>query len=154
MHEHGVSGRPVRDRRASQRRPAARRRGSGPQPARPMANAVAVRPTEAERPRMQRSGPGGRAPLRAPAARMLVRRPLAAPPAVGALGPVRRILAGLAVTVVSAALMVGLGLLADRVAASRGAEARPPVSAERIVTDGSLSPVSQHPGQVLRVTSD
>ncbi len=154
MHEHGVSGRPVQNRRASERRPAPRRRGSGPRPVRPVVNAVAVRPAEVERPRLQRSGPGRRAPLRAPAARWLVRRPLAAPPAAGALGRVGRFLAGLAVAVVSAALVVGLGLLADRVAASRGEEARPPVPAERIVTDHSLAPVSQAPGQVLRVTSD
>jgi len=133
MHEHEVSGRPVQDRRAGERRKAPRRRGSGPRPVRPVVNAVAVRPFEPERPQRQRSGPGRRVPLRAPGMRMLVRRPLAAAPAVGARVRARRVLAVLAVTVVSAAAAVGLGLLADATAGMRAGEAGPADSEAPIV---------------------
>lgn len=122
MHEHDVSGRPMQGRRAGERREAPRRRGSGPRPVRPAVNLVAVRPAEVERP--QRSGPGRRPPLRAPGARTLARRPLAAP-AVGAAARVQGLLAGLAATVVAAAVVVGLGLLADAAASMRSDESGP-----------------------------
>ena len=70
MHEHEVSGRPVRGRQVAVRL-APRRRGNGPRPVRPESAAVAVRPAEAERPAVAQrrvaqwvSGP-----------RLLVRRP-------------------------------------------------------------------------------
>jgi hypothetical protein len=183
MHEHGVSGRPVQDRRAGERRLAPRRRASGPRPVRPAVNSVAVRPAEAERPQVPRAR---RVPLPASGIRTLARRPLGGPPAAVAFARVRRVLAGLVVTVVAGVLVVGLGLLADAAAVTRageqagrapqapvvvtvGAERSPwdvarrvapgasgpelAALAERIVTDNSLGSVPLHPGQVLRVTS-
>jgi hypothetical protein len=183
MHEHGVSGRPVQDRRAGERRQAPRRRASGPRPVRPAVNAVPVRPAEVERPQASRSE-ARRVPLPVAGMRILARRPLIAPQ--GALARVRRMLAGLVVTVVAGAIVVGLGLLADAAAVTRageqagrapqglvvvtvGAERSPwdvarrvapgasgpelAALAERIVTDNSLGSVPLHPGQVLRVTS-
>jgi hypothetical protein len=116
MYEQGVTVRPARDRRAGDRR-GLRRRARGPLPARPAVNAVAVRPAEAERPQV----PSGarRVPLPVPGVRTLVRRPLAVPIAVARL---RGLLAGLAVTVAAAAVVVGLGVLADDSAAVRAAE--------------------------------
>lgn len=182
MYEQGVALRPARDRRAGERR-VLRRRASGPRPVRPPVNAVAVRPAEAERPQM----PSGarRVPLSVarsvPGVRTLARRPLAV--SAGAVR-LRRALAGLAVTVAAAAVVVVLGVLADDAAAVRAAEGVPggPVVvtvgvertpwdvaqrlapgasgpelaalAEQIVTDNSLGPVPLHPGQVLRVTVD
>jgi hypothetical protein len=178
MHEHGVSGRPVQDRRALDRRKAPGRRASGPRPVRPAVSTVAVRPAEAERPQVPRAR---RLPLPLPGTRLLARRPLA-----GSQARVRRVLAGLAATVVAGAVVVGLGLLADAAAAGRAAEEASPAPrgpivvtvdvertpwdvarrvapgasgpelaalAERIVTDNSLGPVPLRPGQVLRVTS-
>jgi hypothetical protein len=152
MHEHEVSGRPVQYRRAGERRHAPRRRARGPRPVRPGVVPVAVRPAEAERPRVRRSRPARRPE---PGMRVLVRRPLAVLPASGVRLRVRRVLAGLAVTVGAALVVAGLGLLADAAAASRAAEVSERVApVERIVTEGSLTPVSPGPGQVLRVTSD
>jgi hypothetical protein len=179
MYEHGVSGRPVQDRRALDRRKAPGRRASGPRPVRPTVSTVAVRPAEAERPHVPRAR---RVPLPLPATRLLARRPLA-----GSRAGVRRALAGVAVTVVAGAVVVGLGLLADTAAAGRAAEEaaapapRGPIVltvdlertpwdvarrvapgasgpelaalAEQIVIDNSLGPVPLRPGQVLRVTS-
>lgn len=178
-YEQGVALRPARDRRAGERR-VLRRRASGPRPVRPPVNAVAVRPAEAERPQ----APSGarRVPPSVPGARTLARRPLAVP--AGVVVRLRRALAGLAVTVAAAAVVVVLGVLADDAAAVRAAEGAPgdPVVvtvgaertpwevaqrlapgasgpeladlAEQIVTDNSLGPVPLHPGQVLRVTGD
>ncbi|TQM14292.1 hypothetical protein [Pseudonocardia kunmingensis] len=151
MHEHEVSGRPVQDRRAGERRHAPRRRASGPRPVRPGVVPVRVRPAEAERPRVRRS-----APLRhpVPGVRVLVRRPLAVVPAGGVRLRVRRVLAGLAVALGAAVAVAGLGLLADAVAAQRSAEVPARVApVEQTVTGGSLTPVLPGLGQVLRVTS-
>jgi hypothetical protein len=120
MHEHGVSGRPVQDRRAGERRQAPRRRASGPRPVRPAVNTVAVRPAEAERPQVPPRA--RRVPLPASGIRTLVRGPLGGPPAAVALARVRQVLAGLVVTVVAGALVVGLGLLADAAAVTRSGE--------------------------------
>jgi len=149
MHEHEVSGRPVQGRRAGERRQSPpRRRTSGPRPVRPAVPAVAVRPAEPERPRLRRSGAAGRAALRVPGTRLLARRPLVVAPPVRARERVRRFLAGAAVTALAAAVVVGLGLLADGAAASRAGE-----YGEQTVTGGSLTPVLPGVGQVLRVTS-
>ncbi len=121
MHEHGVSARPVQDRRAGERRQLPRRRASGPWPVRPAVSPVAVRPAEAERPQASRPSVR-RAPLPAPAPRTLARRPRVVPRSAVVLGRVRRALAGLAVTIAAGAVVVGLGLLADTAAASRAGE--------------------------------
>jgi hypothetical protein len=125
MHERGmqeqeVIARPVRGRRAGERRRVLRRRASGPRPVRPEVSAVAVRPAEAERPLVP-SG-GRRVPLSVPGVRTLVRRPLAVPRAAVLLARIRRVLAGLAVTVVAGAVVVGLGVLAESAAAVRAGE--------------------------------
>ena len=120
MHEHGVSGRPVQDRQAGARQ-APRRRASGPRPVRPAAGAVAVRPAEVERPQVSRPG-ARRVPLSMPGMRTLVRRPVAVSRADAALARARRIVAGLAVTVVAGAVVVALGLLVDAAAAARAGE--------------------------------
>jgi hypothetical protein len=80
MHDHDVSGRPVQDRSAGQRRQAPRRRAGGPRPVRPAVGTVGVRPAEAERPRV-RSGVHLRPELRTPGVRLLVRGAVVAPPA-------------------------------------------------------------------------
>jgi hypothetical protein len=148
---------------------------------RPAANAVTVRPAEAERPPV----PAGsrRVPLPVPGVRTLARRPLVVPVRVARL---RRLLAGVAVTVGAAAVVAGLGVLADDAAAVRAAEGArasdgpvvvtvgaertpwevaqriapgvpgPEVAelAERIVTGNSLGSVPLRPGQVLTVSVD
>jgi hypothetical protein len=118
--EQGVAVRPVRHRRAGERRRMLRRRASGPRPVRPAVSAVAVRPAEAERP--QAPSVARRVPLSLPGVRTLARRPLAVPRAAVLLARVRRVLAGLAVTVVAGAVVAGLGMLADATAAVRAAE--------------------------------
>ena len=121
MHEHGVNGQPVQDRRAGERRQAPRRRASGPRPVRPAVNAVTVRPAEVERPQASRSG-ARRVPLPVAGMRTLARRPLVAPQGAVAFARARRLLAGLVVAVVAGALVVGLGLLADAAAVTRARE--------------------------------
>jgi len=117
VQEQGLATQPVRDRRAGERR---RRPASGPRPVRPAVSAVAVRPAEAERPHVP---PGGRrVPLPVPGVRTLVRRPLVAPQAALLLARLRRVFAGIAVTVVAAAAVVVLGVLADSASAVRAAE--------------------------------
>lgn len=183
MHEHGVSGRPVQDRRTGTRQVPGRR-ASGPRPVRPAVSAVGVRPAEVERPQV-RSGVG-RVSLPVPGMRTLARRSRAVSPAPAALARARRVLAGVVLTIAAGALVVGLGLVADAAAATRAGEeaVRAPQGsitvtvgterspwdvarrvapgasgpeqaalAERIVTDNSLGSVPLHPGQVLRVTS-
>jgi hypothetical protein len=122
--EQGAVAQAVHDRRAGERRRVLRRRASGPRPARPAVSAVAVRPAEAERPQVSS---GGRrvplaVPLPVPGLRTLARQPLAVPHREMSLARVRRGLAGLAVTVATAAVVVGLGVLADSAAAVRAAE--------------------------------
>jgi hypothetical protein len=136
MHEHEVSGRPVQDRRAGERRQAPRRRASGPRPVRPAVNAVTVRPAEVERPQASRSG-ARRVPLPAAGMRTLARRPLAAPQGAVALARVQRVLAGLVVAVVAGALVVGLGLLADAAAVTRAGEAGRAPQSPVVVTVGA-----------------
>jgi hypothetical protein len=121
MHEHGVNGQPVQDRRVGERRQAPRRRASGPRPVRPAVNAVTVRPAEVERPQASRSR-ARRVPLPVAGMRTLARRPLATPQGAVALARLRRVLAGLVVAVVAGALVVGLGLLADAAAVTRAGE--------------------------------
>jgi hypothetical protein len=143
MHEHEVSGRPVRGRQVTVRA-VPRRRGSGPRPVRPESAAVAVRPAEVERPAVVRarrrvaqwvSGPRllvrrppeavGRA-LRLPWAgvqRSMHRVPrlpgLSAPARASSL---RRAAAGVAVVLSAAAVVAGLGLVGGAVAEVRAAE--------------------------------
>jgi hypothetical protein len=120
VQEQGPVVQQVRDRRAGERRRGLRRRGSGPRPVRPVVNAVAVRPAEAERPQ----APSGarRVPLPVRGVRPLARRPLVVPRGSVSLARVRRVLAGLAVTVAAAVAVVALGVLADSAAAVRSAE--------------------------------
>jgi hypothetical protein len=135
--------------------------------------AVSVRPAEAERPEVVRRPRRAEPPRRGP--RLLV-RPMSRPIREGG----RRILAGLGVTVVTAAAVVGLGLLAGTASHEGAGDATaepatvtvtveptvwevaqrvaPAASgpelaavAERIVTDNALDTVRLHPGQVLRV---
>jgi hypothetical protein len=150
MYERGVQGQgvvaqPVRERRAGERRRGPRRRGSGPRPVRPAVNAVAVRPAEAERPQ----APSGarRVPLPVPGVRALARRPLAVPPRSVQFARVRRVLAGFGAAVVAAAVVFGLGVLADSAAAVRAAEeaVRAPEGTV-VVTVG----VERTPGEVAR----
>jgi hypothetical protein len=126
MYEHGAQERGVvLDRRPGERRRIGRRRASGPRPVRPAVNAVPLRPAEAERPQ----APSGarQVPLPVPGVRTLAQAPRAVPRGPVLFGPVlfgrvRRVLAGLAVTVAAAAVVVGLGVLADSAAAVRAAE--------------------------------
>ena len=180
MYEHELSGRSVEDRRVRERRPAPPRRTRGPRPSRPGVVAVAVRPAQAERPKVARVQRRAE-PLRQ-GPRLLVRRARPVASALVERSRVRRAMAGLGVTVVVIAVVVGLGLLADVAAQSRGASLPPaPVATvtvaaeatvwdvarrvapevsepelaaltERIVTENSLTSVQLHPGQVLRVT--
>jgi hypothetical protein len=136
MHEHGVNGQPVQDRRVGERRQAPRRRASGPRPVRPVVNAVTVRPAEVERPQASRSR-ARRVPLPVAGMRTLARRPLAAPHGAVVLARVQRVLAGLVVTVVAGALVVGLGLLADAAAVTRAGEAGRAPQAPVVVTVGA-----------------
>lgn len=140
MHEHGVSGRPVQDRQAGARL-APRRRASGPRPVRPAAGAVAVRPAEVERPQVSRPGVR-RVPLSMPGMRTLVRRPVAVAPAGAAFARMRRIVAGLAVTVVAGAVVVALGLLVDAAAAVRAGdgETRAPQVPVIVMVDAERTP--------------
>jgi hypothetical protein len=111
MHEHEVSG---RRHRLSPVRRAVRRRGGGPRPVRPGVSAVAVRPAEVERPVMVASS---RVAVRPNGPRLLARRPAPSTP----VRSTRRVVAGLVVTVAAAAVVVGLGQLAEVAAAARAA---------------------------------
>jgi hypothetical protein len=119
VQDQGVVGQPVLDRRTGERR---RRRASGPRPVRPAVSAVAVRPAEAERPQVPSGVRRLPVPPPVPGVRTLARRPLTVPRGAVLLGRVRRVLAGLAVTVAAAAVVVGLGVLADSATAVRAAE--------------------------------
>jgi hypothetical protein len=145
MHEHGVSGRPVPDRRAGQRRQGPRRRAGGPRPVRPAAGVVPVRPAEPERPWVARSG-GRRVPLPARSVRTLTRRPRAVQPGAGVLQRVRRVLAGLVVAVAAGVVVVGLGVLVDTAAAARAGEAARVAQDRAVVTVG----VERTPWDVAR----
>lgn len=135
MQEQGVAVRPVGHRRAGERRRVLRRRASGPRPVRPAVSAVAVRPAEAERP--QTLSVALPVPLSVPGVRTLARRPHAVPRAAVLLARVRRVLAGLAVTVVAGAVVVGLGMLADATAAVGAAEAVHAPQGPIVVTVGA-----------------
>jgi hypothetical protein len=141
----GAVAQPVLDRRTGERRRGLRRRGSGPRPVRPAVSAVAVRPAEVERPQ----APSGarRVPLPVPGVRPLARRPLVVPHGSVLFARVRRVLAGLALAVVAAAAVFGLGVLADSAAAVRAAEeaVRSP-GGTIVVTVG----VERTPGDVAR----
>jgi hypothetical protein len=116
---------------------APRRRASGPRPVRPAVLSIGVRPAQVERPRVDARRP-------APGPRVLVRRPVP-PPVLALRFRIRRAVAGVLVVLAAAAVVVGLGLLADAASAVRTAPA------EHIVTDSSLTPGHEVPGQVLRV---
>jgi hypothetical protein len=124
VQEQGVAVLPVRDRRTPERRRVLRRRASGPRPVRPAVSAVAVRPAEAERPLVLSGVSSGvrRVSWSVPGVRTLARRSLAVPRAAALLARVRRVLAGLAVTVAAGAVVVGLGMLADSTSAVRAGE--------------------------------
>jgi hypothetical protein len=121
VQEQGVIVQPVRDRRAGERR---RRRASRPQPVRPAVSAFAVRPAEAERPRVPSGVPAGvrRVSLPVPGVRTLARRPLVVPRGMVSLHRVRRVFAGIGATIAAAAAVVVLGVLADSATAVRAAE--------------------------------
>ncbi|MBN9099424.1 MULTISPECIES: hypothetical protein [unclassified Pseudonocardia] len=129
----GVSARPGH-------RPA-RRRASGPRPVRPAATAgrqapgcrTVSRPAERAWPE-QRSGAHER---------VLVRAPQRASEPLAWKFRVRRAVAGLVALLVTAAVVVGLGLLADAASAARHA----PAGHEQTVTVGSLTPVWTGPAQ-------
>ena len=107
------------------------RRGSrGPRPVRPVVVPVIVRPAALPRP----AGPVVSSPS---GPRLLVRRPAVAEPVLPAVIRVRRALAGVALTVAAAAVVVGLGLLAGTVAQSRvGTGSAGTVAAVAMVTVG------------------
>lgn len=124
----GVSARP-------DHRPA-RRRASGPRPVRPAAPA-GVR-------RVPTCRPGSRVPGRAwpeqvavGRERVLARAPRRASEPLAWRFRVRRAVAGAVAVLVTAAVVFGLGLLADVASAARHA----PVGNEQTVTVGSLTPV-------------
>lgn len=97
--------------------PAVRNRARGPRPVRPVAVPVPVRPLPGERPvRPGRSGPSSRVP--SSRERVLVRRPVVVVARVGA--PARGAVAGLALAVLTAAVVVGLGLLGTLAGEWRG----------------------------------
>jgi hypothetical protein len=138
--DRGAGAQAVRDRRAGERRRVLRRRASGPRPVRPAVSAVAVRPAEAERPQVPSGGHrvSLAVSLPVPVLRTLARRPLVVPRWATSLARVRRALAGLAVTVAAAAVVIGLGVLADSAAAVRAAEesvAAPPGTVVLTVRD-------------------
>lgn len=119
-------------------RPARRRAARGPRPVRPAARpapACRMAPRGPERAwPEQRSGGRERVPVRVP------RRP-SEPPAWRFR--VRRAVAVAVGVLVTAAFVVGLGLLADTASAARHAP-----GGERAVTVGSLAPVPEVSGQV------
>jgi hypothetical protein len=183
--EQGAGRRPGRwGRRWDGRRPA-----PGPRPVRPAGAWVTVRPLEVPRPvcdaaaapgavRVGTWGDAVRGPASGP--RLLVRNPAGVGGRPRTRSRLRRVVAGLAVVVASAAVVVALGLLA-RVAEPGPAPVRPPApvvvtvqpgetvwdvaarvapgrpgaevaaAAERIVADNALGSVRLEPGQVLRV---
>jgi hypothetical protein len=100
----GVVVAPVRQVRRPGRSGLRTHRPHGPRPVRPAVVRVPVRPVEADRPACR-----ARPPVRASRQRVLVRRPPAASSAVAAPG--RRLLAGLAVAVLTAAVVIGWGQL-------------------------------------------
>ncbi|MDT7615219.1 MAG: hypothetical protein QOF00_2666 [Pseudonocardiales bacterium] len=90
------------------------RRSPGPRPVRPGVVAVAVRPAQVERPLCHG------VPQR-PGQRVLARRPVVAAPPLALRYRVRRAVAGVVVALVAAAVVVGLGLLADAASVVRAA---------------------------------
>jgi hypothetical protein len=103
--------------------------------------AVAVRPAEAERPQLVRRA--RRAEPRRSGPRVLVRRPVAEPLSRRGL----RVLAGLAATAATAAVVLGLGLLAGaasegRGGAGSGAPARP-VATVTVEEEGTVWEVAE-----------
>jgi nucleoid-associated protein YgaU len=154
------------------------RRAHGPRPARPAVVAVAVRPAQGERPVCRQASPPS-PPYRS-RQRTLVRPPM--PAVAGAAAPARRFLGGLAVAVLAAVVVVGLGLLAGAVGGARAGDAAagPTVVtihvqetvwdvarrvepgaggaelaavAERIAAANSLTSASLRPGQTLLIPS-
>lgn len=119
------------------------RRASRPRPARPEAVAVVVRPPQVERPeRVALAAPAGQ--------RVLVRPPVAVPSAV--VLRVRRVVAGVVVGALAAALVVGLGLLGDAVSEMRAAiPAGPGVIAVSGAADAPMRVTVETPGTVWDV---
>lgn len=101
------------------------RRASRPRPVRPESVAVTVRPPQVERPQLVEASR-----CVAPARQRVLVRP-AAPSA--AVIRVRRVLAGAAVTVLAAALVAGLGLLAEATAQMRSGPAESAPAAISVV---------------------
>ncbi len=147
----------------------ARRPAAGPRPVRPAVAPVWARPAPVERHAV-------RIPSRAREPRVLARRPVAQAPVEALRFRVRRVVAGMLATVVTVAVVVGLGLLADAASAARTPAARSAITVTvgageslgdvarraapgedvsavvgRIVTANALTPARLRPGQVLRV---
>ncbi len=135
----GVSARPGH-------RPA-RRRASGPRPVRPAAAAGA---RQAPGARTVSRGPGQAWPEQQAAGhgRVILRGSQRASESLAWKFRVRRAVAGAVAVLVAAAVVVGLGLLADAASAARQSA---PAGVEHTVTVGSLTPVQEESGQVLAV---
>ncbi|GAA1281198.1 hypothetical protein GCM10009609_51670 [Pseudonocardia aurantiaca] len=150
MHEHEVSGRPIEGRRGAGAaggfsgrgvpvRVPPRRRARGPRPVRPGVVAVAVRPAEAERPQLVRRARRAE-PLRS-GPRVLVRRPVAEP--ISGRGV--RVVAGLAAMAATAAVVMGLGLLAGAASEGRGGSGAParPVATVTVEAESTVWEVAE-----------
>lgn len=121
------------------------RRASRPRPVRPEAVVVSVRPPQLERPHLVQQSR-----CVAPARQRILARP-AAPSQV--VLRVRRALAGVAATVVAAAVVVGLGLVGNAAAQPHGAAADPAPAAISVVgpVDAVLTVRVETPGTVWDV---
>lgn len=114
---HGA-GSVVRERIGTARVGGARRRATGPRPIRPVPAVVSVRPAQPPRPVCGATPIGGR-PVDGASLRLVARQRVAPAPALVA-GRGARLLAGLALFLAVAAVVVVLGLVAGAVGQARG----------------------------------
>jgi hypothetical protein len=105
-HAVAATARDAREARRTDRAGVRPHRAPGPRPVRPAAVPVSVRPAQGERPNCRVEPPSRARPSRQ---RTLVRRSPAVPVREGS--PARRLLAGAAVAALTAAVIVGWGLL-------------------------------------------
>lgn len=127
-----------------------RRPARGPRPIRPGAAPVAVRPPEVPRPAVGSGGGVGAHPVGvwrdgSAGLRLLARRPVAVRVRRGVRYRLRRVVAGFAVVVVSAAAVVALGLLAR----AAGPEAVAPRTASAVVLPSAPAVVTVAPGETV-----
>ena len=123
-----------------------RRRAPGPRPVRPAAGPAGAGSAPACRTVSRRPGQVWPEPRSAGRERVLVRHLRRPSEPLALRFRVRRAVAGMVAVLVMAAVVVGLGLLADVASAARHA-----TPGERIVTGDSLTSVQVRSGQVLRV---